>query len=157
MPFKKDLDKQSTTIRRNPNSKPEGSGSYNNKGASSSNQTSKTVSKTSETNTRSSLKTKGNPNKVAKNPNAYKTEKPEKKKSLKKRVKEVLPSKKIIESEDDFKGRNSRVSPSTKTKGQSRREYVTEQKNTGGKYTPRTEVKKGWGKKGKVTKRKLDE
>lgn len=83
-----------------------------------------------------------------------KTEKkaaPKKKESIKDKVKKVLPSKKVTEDREDW---NKRQTPSNP---RSRKQFVADQKKSGGKYTPRTETKKGWGKNAKVTKRKLDE
>jgi len=99
---------------------------------------------------------KSGPINKKKTPSDYsnKTEKkaaPKKKESVKDKVKKVLPSKKVVEDREDW---NKRQTPSNP---RSRKQFVSDQKKSGGKYTPRTEVKKGWGKNAKVTKRKLDE
>jgi hypothetical protein len=96
------------------------------------------------------------PKNEKKTPSAYsnKTEKkaaPKKKESIKDKVKKVLPSKKVTEDREDWNKRQTASNP------RSRKQFVADQKKSGGKYTPRTETKKGWGKNAKVTKRKLDE
>lgn len=97
---------------------------------------------------------KSGPKNEKKTPSAYsnKTKKeaaPKKKESVKDKVKKVLPSKKVVEDRDDWDSRQRAR--------KSRKEYVADKKKSGGSYTPRTEVKKGWGKNAKVTKRKMDE
>ncbi len=102
---------------------------------------------------KSSVKSDGPTNKK-KTPNDYSNKTkaaPKKKESVKDKVKKVLPRKKVVEDREDWNKRQTASNP------RSRKQFVADQKRSGGKYTPRTEVKKGWGKNAKVTKRKLDE
>lgn len=160
MPFKKDLDKESTTIRRKQTSKEDLGDNKSSTKTSNSKQSSSNYSpgKGPVNSGKSYGDNKGAASKAGSSvpPKKKQKEKGKVGKAVDK-VKKTLPKKRIIEDETDFRQRNSRMSPSTKKRGQSRREYVTEQKNTGGKYTPRIEEKKGWGSKAPVKKRKLAE
>ena len=72
------------------------------------------------------------------------------KKAIKK-VKDTLPSKKVIEDKGEFQERQRGSKP------RNREQYVADKKAMGQKPKPRIEISKGWGKNAPKKARKMDE